>query len=132
MKSLTFGALPPRREFVEYVDKTIDPDDPGEHLFPVVGYRVRFGADQGFADRVARAVNQGIDAALEAVFTRQPGPGVVVIQDPKSMHILLSRMLSHAETLACPNPGRCSGACEYEQAMREVEDILGTLGYGWP
>ena len=130
MRSIAFGRLPPRRKFIEYAN-TPDPDNPGDNRFPVGGYRIRFGADQGLADRVTRAVNVGIDAHLEAVFTRQPGPGVVVIQDPASMSTLLRRMLEHVETLDCPDHLTCSGDCDYEQALHEVGDILQTLGFEW-
>jgi len=134
---MTYGTLPERDWFLAHVTDPngvdlIDPDRKGP-LFPEDGYRFSFGADVGFFERFKRSVNEGIDAHLEAVMFTQGEDhrgSFFRITDPGSMHTLLRRMSAHADTLPCTREqdDDCDGDCTYEQATREVSDILYTLG----
>jgi hypothetical protein len=101
MVTLTFGELPLREGFLEHAA--------GE--YPMV---IRDPKEWAV---LATAINQGIDAHLEAVITRKADPttGEIVIADAGSLYTLLRRL----------------GESGDEAAEDLASTIMYTLGYEW-
>lgn len=77
-------------------------------------YRIRCG-NQSDLTVCADAINQGIDAHLEAVRTTSRSPGEFTIDDSKSMRVFLRRLI---ET-------------DNDEAHMLASDVMTTLGYEW-
>lgn len=93
MKSLTFGTIPSDLTIDEPYEMTLNPRD---------------------LALVASIVNQGIDSHLQAVFTKQTGNRVQIL-DSKSMKCFLRRCVEN-------------GADDY---LSFASSIMTTLGYEW-
>jgi peroxiredoxin len=100
---MNYGILPERKRFCEHAEKH----------FP---YRMTVVRND--IELVKKAIDQGIDSHLEAVFFNQFNAGHklgIEIKDAESMHILLRRLIE----------------IDDESALEFASCVMETLGYEW-
>jgi hypothetical protein len=108
---MSYGTLPDREAFIAHVEPQLS-----DGVYPM-----RIASQREWAD-VARAINQGIDAHLEAVSCEADHTtGRLVIKGAASLHTLIRRIVEDGESWSDPD---ASG-------MGLASAIMSTLGYEW-
>lgn len=116
MISMTYGTIPEREAFIAHVEPQLSGGV----------YSMRIVNGREWAD-LARAINQGIDAHLEAVICEADHTtGRLVIKGAASLHTLVRRVVEDEDSW-CDDPD----ASEDVSGVGLVSTILGTLGYEW-
>lgn len=119
MKSLTYGTLPDRKEFVRRVAPKLKDE----------GYEMELVGDD--ADWAIEVINQGIDSHLEAIrFTEgtgRYGKLKITIEDAGSLHTFLRRLLDLP--FDYDDEDVAEGKAESPESF--VSSVMYTLGYEW-
>jgi hypothetical protein len=122
MWSLSYGTVPDRERFLTHCAARVDE---GGEPDPVDTYPMKI-VNQGEWSALASAINQRIDAHLEAVVCEeraygQTGSGYLTIKDPGSLHTLIRRLVDGASwDEDGPDPG-----------LDLASSILYTIGIEW-